>query len=393
MKKTLLRLSIICLSFCVLCFIFTACGANGNSSTVNKSTSAVDGSAGTTISKKYTITWKNYDGTILETDTNVEYGVTPHYDGQTPTKVSDTQYDYTFSGWTPTIQTVKGNTTYTAEYVSKSLFDICEVQDGWAIEKYNGNASRITIPSEINGKTIVEIADKAFYENTKLLAITLPNSILRIGDHAFYKCSRLGEFKNSDNCQSVGRMCLAGTSIKEITIPESLISFGAFWTLLSPIEKIIIKGDRDTTKFVGNYLGSAYYAIVNFYDGANSLEDHFNSRMEWMSMGTMNYWVLKDGNRFFNYTANVLGKIETIKVFANDSSNSYYYTTSSTKGYEKQPDGTTFTHVYETVDSMSGNFYLSLDKLKTIEISSKSNIDKSVLLGRLENVTIQEYDN
>lgn len=32
-----------------------------------------------------TVTWLNYDGSILEIDENVPYGSTPNYDGETPT--------------------------------------------------------------------------------------------------------------------------------------------------------------------------------------------------------------------------------------------------------------------------------------------------------------------
>ena len=62
-----------------------------------------------------TVTWKNYDGTVLDTETYT-YGETPTYKGETPTKLSDLQNTYTFSGWTPEITDVTADVTYTAQY-------------------------------------------------------------------------------------------------------------------------------------------------------------------------------------------------------------------------------------------------------------------------------------
>ena len=47
---------------------------------------------------KYTITWKNYDGTILEVDEDVPYGTMPSYDGETPYKEGTNKYSYVFDG-------------------------------------------------------------------------------------------------------------------------------------------------------------------------------------------------------------------------------------------------------------------------------------------------------
>ncbi len=65
----------------------------------------------------YTITFKNYDGTVLQDD-DFGYGSTPAYNGETPEKASTAQYTFFFAGWTPEIDTVTGEAVYTAKYTS-----------------------------------------------------------------------------------------------------------------------------------------------------------------------------------------------------------------------------------------------------------------------------------
>ena len=63
--------------------------------------------------KQYTITFRNYNGRPLWTNT-VPYGETPVYNGETPTRPRTRQYSYEFAGWSPELTAVSGNATYTA---------------------------------------------------------------------------------------------------------------------------------------------------------------------------------------------------------------------------------------------------------------------------------------
>ena len=64
----------------------------------------------------YKITWQNYNGIELEVDDSVEYGTMPTYDGETPTKERDEQYEYIFDGWDSQITTATQDKVYIAQF-------------------------------------------------------------------------------------------------------------------------------------------------------------------------------------------------------------------------------------------------------------------------------------
>ena len=64
----------------------------------------------------YIITFVDEDGITILQSSEVEYGQTPAYNGETPTKESTAEFHYTFAGWTPKIADVTGEATYKATY-------------------------------------------------------------------------------------------------------------------------------------------------------------------------------------------------------------------------------------------------------------------------------------
>lgn len=63
----------------------------------------------------YEITWNNYDGETLKSE-EVAYGAVPEYEGEEPTKEQTTEHTYSFEGWSPRVEAVTGNATYTASF-------------------------------------------------------------------------------------------------------------------------------------------------------------------------------------------------------------------------------------------------------------------------------------
>lgn len=62
-------------------------------------------------------------------------------------------------------------------------------EDGTAvILRYTGNFSNLTLPWEVRGHTLTEIAAGAFRDNPKTFRISIPAAVTSIGANAFANC-------------------------------------------------------------------------------------------------------------------------------------------------------------------------------------------------------------
>lgn len=88
-----------------------------------------DETEGKWMEQRFTITWKNYDGTEIksytydpvtgdpeEVEYSVTYGTQAEYLGSNPTRPADIDYTYSFTGWAPALGKVTSDVTYTATY-------------------------------------------------------------------------------------------------------------------------------------------------------------------------------------------------------------------------------------------------------------------------------------
>ena len=109
---------------------------------------------------EYTIKFVNEDGTELQSG-KVAYGVTPVYTGETPTKRADAQYTYTFAGWSPDVEKVTGDATYTATYSNTTNEYTIKFVDGDGKTVQIGEVAYGTVPT-YNGETPTKTATDEF---------------------------------------------------------------------------------------------------------------------------------------------------------------------------------------------------------------------------------------
>jgi len=129
----------------------------------------------------YTVTWKNEDGTVLETDASVAYGNTPTFDGATPTKKTTEEYTYTFKEWTPAISNVTGDVTYTATYTATP--NVASVTVGGATTYYPTIADAWEAVNTATGAVTLKLLQDVSGITTSLAYTNAQNCTLDLNNH------------------------------------------------------------------------------------------------------------------------------------------------------------------------------------------------------------------
>ena len=111
--------------------------------------------------EKYNVQFVNYNDEVLQSSI-IEYGETPTYNGETPTKPETQEKVFTFAGWTPEIDKVTGEITYKATFTEEAHpYDIyMDYGEG----EYNGQTGLVKLNCKYGDKITLPAPTREGYE-------------------------------------------------------------------------------------------------------------------------------------------------------------------------------------------------------------------------------------
>lgn len=127
--------------------------------------------------------------------------------------------------------TIQSGNPAVQDAANEQLFDFEFTPDNTAVivKHYRGAAADVTIPSRYKGKPVTVIDPVAFYNNSAVTSVTIPDSVTAIPDYAFGFCSQLTNISIPNSVTFIGFSAFNScTSLKSITLPSSLSTIQSY---------------------------------------------------------------------------------------------------------------------------------------------------------------------
>lgn len=127
------------------------------------------------------------------------------------------------------------------------------IEDGCAvIEGYSGNPTdKLEIPSEIDGYSVVAVADRAFSGQTDMKTLVLPDTVKHVGDYSFYGCTSLKKADLGSSLKTLGDYSFADCDyLRAVETPSTLEQIGvSAFEGCARLEKLAVP---DVCNFIGD---------------------------------------------------------------------------------------------------------------------------------------------
>lgn len=210
----------------------------------------------TSTKRLYTVTWKNFDGSVLEVN-NVEHGSIPVYKGTKPTRMETDQFSYVFDGWHTTIGPVSGHTEYIARYIENNrIYQVTwKNTDGTIIEVLNYKYG--------------DLPNRALPTNTsKYTYYGWSPDITMIKGNATYTALRTEKLNSPTNIEKIDEYIVGWDSIEHAKHYE--VTIDSIYTILVDEPKVdLFDYIEDST--------SHYLTIVAIGDGVNFFDSEISN--------------------------------------------------------------------------------------------------------------------
>jgi hypothetical protein len=126
-----------------------------------------------------------------------------------------------YTGPTPSKCTANNYYSLTIKLTGPSI----EIDANGVITAYNGSATEVVIPAQVNGITVQEIGEKAFYRKS-LTSVTLPDTVTSIGEKAFYG-NDLVAIALPEKLVTIQTQAFRGNDIEALIVPSSVETIGS----------------------------------------------------------------------------------------------------------------------------------------------------------------------
>ncbi|MBQ2773807.1 MAG: leucine-rich repeat domain-containing protein [Clostridia bacterium] len=118
-----------------------------------------------------------------------------------------------------------GRTQYGSEFLEYAEITL-DGEEGYEVIGYgNSNAKAVEIPALRNGKPVLSVRARAFYNNEKITSVTFGKNVKKIGESAFYGCKVLESvtFHENSEAEVIGAAAFAEcVLLKAFSVPSGV---------------------------------------------------------------------------------------------------------------------------------------------------------------------------
>ena len=193
-----------------------------------------------------------------------------------------------------------------AESEFSLTFKLSEDGESYEVSGYEGSISgELVIPSEYDGKPVLEIGDHAFSDCTDLLSVVISEGITFIGHGSFIRCTGLVSVTIPNTVRAIGLDAFQNcTSLTSISIPDSVscICDGAF-SYCTSLSSVLIP---DSVVSIGGiaFCNCSPNLIISGYANSEAEKYALANSISFVSIGEashISYILDTSGNEYIFY--------------------------------------------------------------------------------------------